>query len=392
METYDAVVIGGGPAGSAAARTLAARKLSCCLIDKSVFPRDKLCGGGVTLRSKRAFETIFGRRWDDSLFLRTDAFAFCLRGRVLEKITGHSVMHATSRVAFDAYLLGLAREAGVATRLGCKPQSIDLEGRRIVLDTGEEIGFRYLVGADGVNSQVARQLYGASFDPATIGFAMEIEVPRADMPGQDNTAEIDFSGARWGYGWCFPKQRSFTLGVGGVHRMNPDLREQFARYLQGKGLDIANYRVKGQFLPWGDVRQQPGRRHVLLCGDAAGTVDPITGEGIAYALQSGHAAALAIAGAHAQSSDDALAFYRSLFSPMARSIRQARRWRRLVFPRPVFALFSRAFAEAGTLQRGFLDIMDGRREYSDLGRIFRAQVVLGLRRLGRAAAGRAGLR
>ena len=60
-ESYEAVVVGGGPAGSAAAYTLAAAGKKVCLIDKAEFPRDKLCGGGLTFRSKRAFERIFKR-------------------------------------------------------------------------------------------------------------------------------------------------------------------------------------------------------------------------------------------------------------------------------------------------------------------------------------------
>src|SRR5262249_35801153 len=155
--------------------------------------------------------------------------------------------------------------------------------------------------------------------------------------------------AHWGYGWVFPKQQSFTIGVGGIHDRNPDLRGELASYLSEKGINLAEVKVKGQYIPFGDYRVRPGCRNVLLCGDAAGVVDPITGEGIAYAMQTGQLAAQAIIAARRHdNSAQALDLYLVGYRGIASSIRQANFWRRLIFPEAVHKWFAVAFSDAST--------------------------------------------
>src|SRR5665213_1329008 len=83
VEKYEVAVVGGGPAGSAAAYTLAAAGRSVCLIDKSEFPREKLCGGLITLRSKKTFEAIFGTPWDSNIFNSSREIYFFADGKEL---------------------------------------------------------------------------------------------------------------------------------------------------------------------------------------------------------------------------------------------------------------------------------------------------------------------
>ena len=116
---------------------------------------------------------------------------------------------------------------------------------------------------------------------------------RPPPPGNaDRPLRIDFGAAHWGYGWDFPKSGSSTIGIGGVLSRNEDMKGAMAAYLDLLGQDPTQP-VKGHHLPFGDFRRRPGRGAVLLAGDAAGLVDPITGEGIAYALKSGQLAAQA---------------------------------------------------------------------------------------------------
>jgi geranylgeranyl reductase family protein len=343
-ERYEAVVIGGGPAGSAAAYTLAAAGKNVCLIDKSEFPRDKLCGGGLTFRSKREFERIFKRQWNAELINSSQDVSFFSQGRFLASYKMRAKLYFTMRLSFDHYLLGLAQEAGATLKLGDAVGKIDLERQSITLRSGEEIAFDFLIGADGVNSLVAKTLFGTSFDPATIAFALEAEVPRDRLPQQGDLVEIDFSAARWGYGWVFPKQETITIGIGGLHRLNPDLRGHLDRYFRSKGLDSNEFKVKGQYLPSGDFRLIPGRSNVLLCGDAAGAVDPISGEGIPYALQTGGLAGAAIAAALSGSAGrSALDIYCDGYKDVVASLQRGKFWRWFVYPRGVERLFAWVF-------------------------------------------------
>ncbi len=248
------------------------------------------------------------------------------------------------RLDFDHYLLGLARDAGATLKLGDAVGKIDLERQTVTLRSGQEIAFGFLIGADGVNSVVAKTLYGRSFDPAQIAFALEAEVPRDRLPHQGDRVEFDFSAARWGYGWVFPKQSTVTIGIGGLHRLNPDLRRRLDLYFQRKGLDAGDFKVKGQYLPGGDYRRVPGRSNVLLCGDAAGAVDPISGEGIPYAMQTGAAAGRAIALALSQPAGrSALSIYCDEYNNVIAELRRGKVWRWLVYPRVVERLFAWAF-------------------------------------------------
>jgi geranylgeranyl reductase family protein len=343
-ESYEAVVVGGGPAGSAAAYTLAAAGKKVCLIDKAEFPRDKLCGGGLTFRSKSAFERIFKRPWKAELFNSSRDFLFSSNGRFVASYRSRANIYFMMRRSFDHYLLGLARDAGATLRLGDAVGNIDLAEKSLTLRSGQEIAFGFLIGADGVNSVVAKTLFGKSFDPATVAFTLEAEVPRDRLPHQGDRVEFDFNAARWGYGWVFPKQDFVTIGIGGMHRLNPDLRRRLDAYFQHKGLDAKDFKVKGQYLPCGDCRAVPGRSNVLLCGDAAGAVDPISGEGIPYALLTGAAAGTAVATALSQPAGrGALAIYCEDYRDIVASFRRAKFWRRFVCSRVMQRVFAWAF-------------------------------------------------
>jgi geranylgeranyl reductase family protein len=381
-ETFAVIVVGGGPAGAAAAHAAARAGLDVCLIDKAAFPREKLCGGGLTERCRRSYEALFGQGVPAELALTCDRMAFFQARTPLSRMDGRLTL--TLRRTFDAHLVGMAQAAGSKTLLADGVEAIDIAARTVRLKSGRELRYDYLVGCDGVSSGVAKALFGQAFDRATIGFGLEVEVPRADMPGQAEEVEIDFGAARWGYGWVFPKAETFTIGVGGMHSRNPDLKARLAAYLASKGLEAERYKVKGQYLPWGDKRPTPGRGRVLLCGDAAGFVDPITGEGIGYALDSGAAAGAAIARAVAAGRpDEALAQYLAAVAPIRRSMRQARGWRVLIYPRLALGLFSKVFPRARIVREGYLEIMAGTKEYGDLWGVMAQQIGRSLgRRLG----------
>jgi geranylgeranyl reductase family protein len=305
MGKYDLIVIGSGPAGSAAATTARALGLSVAIVDKAKFPRDKLCGGLFTGRSEKAMRSVFGLDVTDDLFVTSDHMRFLANGEVLADIKDAPPVHLTMRRDFDAMLHSHAVKQGAVAFLGIPITEIGDD--TITIRGGETLQFRALIGADGVNSFVARHLFGRPFDPETIGFGLEIETPLSES--RDNAVEVDFDAADWGYGWSFPKKKTATIGVGGINSRNADMKANMAAYVGLTDSD-ETLKYKGQYLPFGDFKKRPGKGNILLAGDAAGLVDPITGEGIALAMESGDYAARAIHKAlETQSPDTAIDHY-----------------------------------------------------------------------------------
>lgn len=363
MEHYDVIVIGGGPAGGSAAHVAAGAGLRVALVDRHAFPRDKLCGGGFTGRSYRYYEEIFGQPIASEIILTKTVAEFHAQGEELARIEGIPAIHMTMRRDLDAAIVGHALASGAEDFCGTGVESVDLEARQVVLRDGRVLGYSVLIGADGANSMVARALFGQAFDHTTVGFGLEIEAP---PPPPDAPVRIDFNAAEWGYGWYFPKAGSTTIGVGGVNGRNPDMKAAMARYTDIFGATGA-HKVKGAFLPFGDVRRSPGREDVLLAGDAAGLVDPITGEGIAYAMQSGAwAGEAAIEAIRANHPPRALTLYRQRLRPIHRALFHARWIRQIIFRRGFRDTFFRAFKGSGTVRHQYMRLLAGEIEYPAL--------------------------
>ncbi|WP_306113765.1 MULTISPECIES: NAD(P)/FAD-dependent oxidoreductase [unclassified Roseovarius] len=362
-ELFDVVVIGAGPAGSAAAATVAAAGHSVALIDRKAFPRDKLCGGLITGRSLRYFAEIFGAPLDVTPLERRAAITFQFQGRPMGTIHDAPPVYLSMRWDFDHHLVKQALVRGAVDLTGQEIAEVDLAARHVVLSDGRRIGYRVLIGADGVNSMVARTLFGQSFDHARIGFGLEIEAP-ANPRAQEMPISVDIAAAAWGYGWSFPKQGSTTIGVGGLLAENEDMKGAMASYLAGQGVEGAAKSIKGQFLPFGDYRKLPGKGAVLLAGDAAGLVDPITGEGIAHAMKSGQTAALAAVGAiRSGRPEHALTAYRRRLRPLHRSLRAATLLRHLIFRPRCRRMFETSFRNSSSVRRQYMELLAGELEY-----------------------------
>lgn len=362
MAKFDLIVIGSGPAGSAAATTALNAGLSVAIVDKATFPRDKLCGGLFTGRSEKAMKSVFNLEVTEELFVTSDHMRFLANGEILADIPDAPPVHLTMRRDFDAMLHAHAKSLGATTYLGTPVTTIG--DNSITIRGGEVLHFRALIGADGVNSFVARHLFGRPFDPETIGFGLEVETPLT--PSRDNAVEVDFDAAHWGYGWSFPKKKTATIGVGGINSKNPDMKANMAKYVTLTDSD-ESLKYKGQYLPFGDFKKRPGKGNILLAGDAAGLVDPITGEGIALAMESGDYAARAVLKALEEANPSAaLDHYLIAVKPIHRSLNQARIWRMIMFPEATQGYFKKAFKRGNSLQRQYLQLLAGELDYHDI--------------------------
>ncbi|MEI4261038.1 geranylgeranyl reductase family protein [Roseovarius sp. D0-M9] len=364
-QAFDILIIGAGPAGSAAAITAARAGLRTAIIDKAAFPRPKLCGGLVTGRAATLYREIFGAELTPEMFEPREQITFHAGGAPLGAAMESPPVYLAMRRTLDVHLLGLAVAAGAEDYTGQKITELDVDHPAVTLGNGTRLTGRILIGADGVNSMVARSLFGRAHDPARIGFALEIEAPPLPAP-QRAAIRIDLGAAEWGYGWQFPKDCGTTIGVGGIAAKNPNMKAHLAAYRATLD-EKSGARIKGHHLPFGDYRRNPGKGCALLAGDAAGLVDPITGEGIAYALQSGAAAARAAAAALAKGRPSAaLPAYRRALRPIHRALRMACWLRPVIFGRRTRPVFLRAFAASSVLKGSYLDLLAGRLEYPKL--------------------------
>ena len=307
---------------------------------------------------------IFDLDVSEPLFLTSNHMRFSASGEVLADIRDAPPVHLTMRRDLDEMLHKAAVEAGAVAYLGHALNTIDEAASVATLKDGTQLGYQALVGADSVNSMVARLIFGRPFNPDTIGFGLEVETPLT--PARDSAVEVDFDAAEWGYGWSFPKRKTITVGVGGINTENADMKANMSAYVDQTKSDNA-LKYKGQYLPFGDYRKSPGRGNILLAGDAAGLVDPITGEGIALAMESGDYAAQAAADAIA-AGDPTTAYPRYLkrVKPIHRSLDQAKQWRLIMFPKVMQGSFKKAFKKGSSLQRKYLELLAGEAEYNDL--------------------------
>lgn len=284
--TYDVIVVGGGPAGSTAAREAAQAGLRVALLDKAEFPRDKPCGGGLTVRCARLLPfdiaPVVERTIHGVHFSVRPATSFTQRSP--EPIT-----FLTQRRRLDAFLLDRAKDAGVDVREKTAVRAVEAnDGGYRVKAGAHEFRGAVLVAADGANGVTSR-LAGVETDRWK-GIALEGNISTGTrFPYRwADTMGVDFTHSCGGYGWLFPKGDHVNIGVGGWQGGGPTLRQRLDLLTRDYGFDPAElWGLRGHPLP---VRR-PGavvyHHRMVLVGDAAGFLDPFTGEGIFAAIWSG---------------------------------------------------------------------------------------------------------
>ena len=299
MDTCDVLVAGGGPAGSTCAWKLRQAGLDVVVMDRAMFPRDKVCAGWITPQVLAAVDLDARAYGQGRTFQPFTGFRVGLIGSGGDVAAAYDrpVSFGIRRCEFDHYLL---QRSGARLRLETPISSIRRDGSVWIVN--DSLKTPMLVGAGGHFCPVARVLNGRA-DGAPLVVAQEAEFaidPRdnASFPVLPEQPELYFSRALNGYGWCLRKQNYVNIGFGHLDRRRlPGATAEFAAFLgaRGKTPGHVSWRWKGHAYLLSEARgRQVIDDGVLLVGDAAGLAYPQSGEGIRPAIESGLIAASTI--------------------------------------------------------------------------------------------------
>ena len=315
MQSFDVIIVGGGPAGSTCAWVLRRAGYSVLVMDKSQFPRDKVCAGWITPEVVAALDLNlddYARQYTLQAF---DSFRTGLLGsKMLTTQYGGTVSFGILRREFDHYLL---QRSNADLQLGESCESIEQQQGQWCIN--ERYQAPLLIGAGGHFCPVARRLNPKGKGRQEIVTAQELEfeldeAQSAACAVKAETPELYFLPELDGYAWCVRKGRFLNIGLGRTdnHQLSKYVND-FHRYLIAKGRVPADTPAKyhGHAYRLASDRQQ--RRlladGVMLIGDAAGLAYPQSGEGIYTAVQSGLLAAKSVINAHGDYRREVLSDY-----------------------------------------------------------------------------------
>ena len=334
----DVIVVGAGPGGSAAAYWCASAGLTVLLLEKAAFPRDKVCGDGLTPRAVKELVAMGVPLREDDGWIRNQGLRVIGGGHRLElpwpELSSYpSFGLARTRMSLDHTLADHARAAGAKLLertqvtgplldertgrvVGVTARPVDDAGRR----AGDAVEYRapVVIAADGVSARLGLSLGLEKRMDRPMGVAVRtyFRTPRHDDAWMESHLEL-WDGAPGrsnlmpGYGWIFALgDGTANVGLGSVastpNATKVDYRDLFARWMANAPAEWEFTPenqlgpVQGAALPMGFNRTPLYTRGLLLVGDSGGMVSPFNGEGIAYALQAGRVAADAVVQAHAR--------------------------------------------------------------------------------------------
>ena len=307
---FDVIVVGSGPAGSTAAEKLSKAGFKTLVIEKEKLPRDKPCAGIAPPR----LYTLLGEIPEDVVerkFMGYHLFS-PLGIELYSRFLREGVI--VDRKRFDCWLIERAKDAGAKVIDNSNVASIKNINKNKISEnnfnnfkvtittekTKKEFYSKILVGADGANS-IVRNAVGQKYKNFALGVQYTLDLPDEVIDEKIGSwFEVHYGFVNYGYGWVSPLCNKIKIGLGSSdNKFKKNSNEYLNKFVENfkkkkkiKNLKIINF--QSHLIPIDGPMDKPCRGNAVLIGDAAGFVNPLTGEGIYYAVKSAQTAADAI--------------------------------------------------------------------------------------------------
>jgi geranylgeranyl reductase family protein len=293
MTVFDIIVVGAGPSGAMAAYEAAKTGLKVAILEKESLPRYKTCGGGLVFRGRQMLPfdlaSVIEREF------HSVQVAFSGSPYHFESSRANPIVTMVMRDKFDSFLIGKARELGVAVLEECALLAMEVSDPIVLKTTKGLFRANYVIAADGVFSPTAKMVGWRDDRHLIPALEYEISVDEADFSRLSKALRFDVDIIPNGYGWCFPKANHLSIGVAIFKKRKVNLRAYYLEYLQFLGINkVMSEEAHGYQIPVSPRSGPMAENGVFLTGDAAGLADPLTAEGISNAIFSGCLAGKAI--------------------------------------------------------------------------------------------------